>query len=84
MGLIAVLYSTVHTKLLSKQFNVFHCYRYLILMVLWAILAFMLYKVFTADKDYVEYNPFEILKIDPVGSVPQIAWTTCLISGLGY
>ena len=27
-----------------------------------------MYKVFTADKDYVEYDPFEILKIDPVST----------------
>lgn len=40
--------------------------RYVVLLVLWAVLGFMVYKVFTADKDYVEYDPFEILKIDPV------------------
>ena len=26
----------------------------------------MLYKVLTADKDYEEYDPFEILQLDPV------------------
>ena len=36
------------------------------LLVLWAILLYMLYKVLTADKEYTEYDPFEILQLDPV------------------
>ena len=36
------------------------------LAILWGILVFMLYKVVAMDKDYIEYDPFEILQLDPV------------------
>ena len=36
------------------------------IVVLWTILILMVYKVLTTDKDYIEYDPFEILEIDPV------------------
>lgn len=34
--------------------------------VLWALLFLMIYKVLTLEKDYIEYDPFEILQLDPV------------------
>ena len=40
--------------------------RVALLMVLWALLVFMVYKVATADHEYQEYDPFEILQLDPV------------------
>ena len=36
------------------------------LLVLWALLFLMIYKVLTLEKDYIEYDPFEILQLDPV------------------
>lgn len=41
-------------------------FRYAVLAVLWAILLLMVYKVLSTDKDYTEYDPFEILELDPV------------------
>ena len=46
--------------------------RYLVVFVLWALLFFMIYKVLTLEKDYIEYDPFEILQLDPV-SVSRMA-----------
>lgn len=40
--------------------------RYVVLVLLWLLLFVMVYKVLSADKDYVEYDPFEILQLDPV------------------
>ncbi len=40
--------------------------RVAVLVVLWALLVFMVYKVATADHEYQEYDPFEILQLDPV------------------
>ena len=34
--------------------------------VLWGLLFLMIYKVLTLEKDYIEYDPFEILQLDPV------------------
>lgn len=42
--------------------------RYVVIFVLWAIFFVMIYKVLTLEKDYIEYDPFEILQIDPVRS----------------
>ena len=41
-------------------------FRALLLTLLWSLLVFMVYKVITAETDYQEYDPFEILNIDPV------------------
>lgn len=38
------------------------------LLVLWALLFLMIYKVLTLEKDYIEYDPFEILQLDPVSA----------------
>ena len=43
-------------------------FRYAVLIVLWALFFVMIYKVLTLEKDYIEYDPFEILQIDPVSS----------------
>lgn len=46
--------------------------RYVVLLVLWSVLLLMVWKVVTTDKDYVEYDPFEILQLDPGTSMPEI------------
>lgn len=43
--------------------------RYAVIIVLWSLLFFMIYKVLTIEKDYIEYDPFEILQIDPVSTM---------------
>ena len=39
------------------------------IFILWTILFVMIYKVLTLEKDYTEYDPFEILQIDPVSNI---------------
>ncbi len=43
------------------------------LLVLWVLFFVMIYKVLTLEKDYTEYDPFEILQIDPVSSHSTMA-----------
>ncbi|XP_064404076.1 translocation protein SEC63 homolog [Halichondria panicea] len=43
-----------------------------LLVVLWALLVFMVYKVATADHEYQEYDPFEILQLDPSATMSEI------------
>ena len=40
--------------------------RIVALVVLWSFFAVMLFKVVTLERDYVEYDPFEILELDTV------------------
>ena len=40
--------------------------RVAVLVLLWSLLAFMVYKVATVETEFQEYDPFEILQIDPV------------------
>ena len=41
-----------------------------VVVVLWLVLAVMVYKVLTVERDYVEYDPFAILELDPVSLPP--------------
>ena len=43
--------------------------RYAVIIVLWVLLFVMIYRVLTLEKDYIEYDPFEILQIDPVSKI---------------
>ena len=43
--------------------------RYAVIIVLWVLLFVMIYRVLTLEKDYIEYDPFEILQIDPVSKL---------------
>ena len=38
------------------------------LVLLWSLLVFMVYKVATVETEYQEYDPFEILQLDPVST----------------
>ena len=40
--------------------------RYGVLAVLWGLLLLMVYKVAMIEKDYEEYDPFQILELAPV------------------
>lgn len=42
---------------------------------------FMVYKVITAETDYQEYDPFEILQIDPVCKLIVCYNITCPVVG---
>ncbi|KAH0622196.1 hypothetical protein JD844_024295 [Phrynosoma platyrhinos] len=55
----------------SKNFFFFHFLRKVILLAGWALLLFLAYKVSKTDREYQEYNPYEVLSLDPVASVLQ-------------
>ena len=42
------------------------------IIVLWVLLFVMIYRVLTLEKDYIEYDPFEILQIDPVSKLATL------------
>lgn len=62
------------TKLQVQQpkQRVKHYASYVLLLVLWGLLAFMVYKVLTVEADYTEYDPFAILQLDPGASTSAI------------
>ena len=35
-------------------------------LVMWCVFAVMVYKVLMLERDYTEYDPYEILELDPV------------------
>ena len=35
-------------------------------LVMWCVFAAMVYKVLTLERDYTEYDPYEILELDAV------------------
>lgn len=55
---------SLYCKILG-DINFIWC-RCVVIAALWALLFLMIYKVLTLEKDYIEYDPFEILQLDPV------------------
>ena len=51
--------------------------------VLWILLFVMIYKVLTLEKDYIEYDPFEILQLDPVSPL-KISVCTAYLGSYTY
>ena len=43
--------------------------RKIVLLAGWALLLFLTYKVSKTDREYQEYNPYEVLNLDPVSSI---------------
>lgn len=44
----------------------------IILFAGWALFLFLAYKVSKTDRDYQEYNPYEVLNLDPKATVTKI------------
>ena len=40
------------------------------MVILWALLIAGIFKVSQFEKEYAEYNPYNVLEIDPVGMLP--------------
>lgn len=48
---------------------VFFLNRKIVLLAGWALFLFLAYKVSKTDREYQEYNPYEVLHLDPVSSI---------------
>lgn len=53
-------------------------FRKAVLLFGWAVFLLLAYKVSKLDREYQEYNPYEVLNLDPVNTVtwiPQWQWS---------
>ncbi|XP_073531907.1 translocation protein SEC63 homolog [Phyllobates terribilis] len=59
-------------KAIRPQQNVIPTAKKVVLMFGWALFIFLAYKVSKTDKEYQEYNPYEVLGLDPGATVLEI------------
>ncbi|XP_025938539.1 translocation protein SEC63 homolog isoform X2 [Apteryx rowi] len=59
-------------RLLKPQQNIIPTVKKIILLAGWALFLFLAYKVSKTDREYQEYNPYEVLHLDPGASVSEI------------
>ncbi|KAK2502738.1 hypothetical protein MC885_017712 [Smutsia gigantea] len=58
-------------RLLKPQPNIIPTVKKIVLLAGWALL-FLAYKVSKTDREYQEYNPYEVLNLDPGATVAEI------------
>ncbi|GAB1295070.1 Translocation protein SEC63 homolog [Apodemus speciosus] len=56
----------------EKSFRVGYKYGKIVLLAGWALFLFLAYKVSKTDREYQEYNPYEVLNLDPGATVAEI------------
>uniref|UniRef100_A0A8B9QJ06 Translocation protein SEC63 homolog n=1 Tax=Apteryx owenii TaxID=8824 RepID=A0A8B9QJ06_APTOW len=59
-------------RLLKPQQNIIPTVKKIILLAGWALFLFLAYKVSKTDREYQEYNPYEVLHLDPGASISEI------------
>ncbi|XP_078504539.1 translocation protein SEC63 homolog [Lissotriton helveticus] len=59
-------------RLLKPQPNVIPTLKKIALIAGWALFLFLAYKVSKTDREYQEYNPYEVLGLDPGATVSEI------------
>ncbi|KAL7987859.1 hypothetical protein Chor_006778 [Crotalus horridus] len=59
-------------RLLKPQQNIMPTVKKAVLLAGWALFLFLAYKVSKTDREYQEYNPYEILQLDPGATVSEI------------
>uniref|UniRef100_A0A6I8SD93 Translocation protein SEC63 homolog n=1 Tax=Xenopus tropicalis TaxID=8364 RepID=A0A6I8SD93_XENTR len=59
-------------KLVKPQRNVVPTLKKIFLLLGWALFIFLAYKVSKTDREYQEYNPYEVLGLDPGATVSEI------------
>ncbi|XP_036271342.1 translocation protein SEC63 homolog isoform X2 [Pipistrellus kuhlii] len=59
-------------RLLKPQPNIIPTIKKIILLAGWALFLFLAYKVSKTDREYQEYNPYEVLNLDPGATVTEI------------
>lgn len=59
-------------RLLKPQPNIIPTVKKIVLLAGWALFLFLTYKVSKTDREYQEYNPYEVLNLDPGATVAEI------------
>ncbi|KAI5094313.1 translocation protein SEC63-like [Silurus meridionalis] len=59
-------------RLMKSQQSIIPTLKKAALLFGWAVFIFLAYKVSKLDREYQEYNPFEVLSLDPGASVSEI------------
>ncbi|XP_019514511.1 PREDICTED: translocation protein SEC63 homolog [Hipposideros armiger] len=59
-------------RLLKPQPNIIPTVKKVVLLAGWALFLFLAYKVSKTDREYQEYNPYEVLNLDPGATVAEI------------
>ncbi|KAG8582408.1 hypothetical protein GDO81_008037 [Engystomops pustulosus] len=59
-------------KSIKPQQNIIPTVKKVLLLLGWALFLFLAYKVSKTDKEYQEYNPYEVLGIDPGATLTEI------------
>ncbi|XP_057677981.1 translocation protein SEC63 homolog [Corythoichthys intestinalis] len=59
-------------RLMKSQQSIVPTLKKTALMFGWAIFLLLAYKVSKLDREYQEYNPYEVLSLDPGASLPEI------------
>ncbi|XP_044146021.1 translocation protein SEC63 homolog [Bufo gargarizans] len=59
-------------KAIKPQQNIAPTVKKIVLLLGWALFIFLAYKVSKTDKEYQEYNPYEVLGLDPGATVAEI------------
>ncbi|KAK1170368.1 hypothetical protein AOXY_G7191 [Acipenser oxyrinchus oxyrinchus] len=59
-------------RLMKSQQSIIPTLKKVALLIGWALFLFLAYKVSKIDREYQEYNPYEVLSLDPGASVSEI------------
>ncbi|XP_075718357.1 translocation protein SEC63 homolog isoform X1 [Rhinoderma darwinii] len=59
-------------KAIKPQQNITPTLKKVVLLLGWTLFIFLAYKVSKTDKEYQEYNPYEVLGLDPGATVSEI------------
>ncbi|XP_028653457.1 translocation protein SEC63 homolog [Erpetoichthys calabaricus] len=59
-------------KLMKSQQSVIPTLKKIALLIGWAVFLFLAYKVSKIDREYQEYNPYEVLELQPGASIAEI------------
>ncbi|XP_053572244.1 LOW QUALITY PROTEIN: translocation protein SEC63 homolog [Bombina bombina] len=59
-------------KSIKPQKNIIPTLKKIVLLMGWALFLFLAYKVSKTNREYQEYNPYEVLSLDPGATVSEI------------
>ncbi|KAM4694567.1 translocation protein SEC63 homolog [Discoglossus pictus] len=59
-------------KSIKPQKNIIPTLKKIVLLMGWALFLFLAYKVSKTNREYQEYNPYEVLSLDPGATVAEI------------
>ncbi|XP_076129514.1 translocation protein SEC63 homolog [Alosa pseudoharengus] len=59
-------------RVMKSQQSIIPTLKKVVLLLGWAVFLLLAYKVSNLEREYQEYNPFEVLKLDPSATMPEI------------